>query len=113
MVHVHAALGPCIVLILIIHINGWVLSNIELSSIDLDTCHSEYPELALSPDFVLMQQKWQEHEQPSVMDYPPDVNVPLHPVQVAREPVDALGHQDGQLFSGGNADGLWRRGEGE
>ena len=60
--------------------------------IEQDTCHSEYPELALSPDFVLMQQKRQQHEQSPVMDHPPDVNVALHPIQVAREPVNALRH---------------------
>ena len=45
-----------------------------------DTCHSEDPELALSPDFVLMQQKWQQHEQSSIMYHPPDVYVSLHAV---------------------------------
>ena len=55
-----------------------------------------------------MQQKWQQHEQSPVVDHPPDVNIALHPIQVAREPVDALRHKDGQLLSRGNADGLWR-----
>ena len=27
-----------------------------------DTCHSEYPEVATPPDFVLTQQEWQQHE---------------------------------------------------
>jgi hypothetical protein len=57
-----------------------------------------------------MQQKREQHEQSSVVDHPPDVNIALHPIQVAREPIDALRHQDGQLLSGGDTDSLWRKG---
>ena len=40
------------------------------------------------------------------MDHPPYVNVALHSVLIAREPVDALGHQHGQFFPGGHPDAL-------
>ncbi len=65
-----------------------------------DTGHSEDPEMTVSPDLVLTQQKGEEHEQTPVMHHPPDVNVSLHPVLVTREPVDPLGHQYSQLPPG-------------
>lgn len=36
--------------------------HISKYSLIEDTCHSEYPQLALPPHFMLMQQKWKQHE---------------------------------------------------
>ena len=40
------------------------------------------------------------------MNHPPDINVPLHPVLVTREPVDTLRHQHSQLHTGRHSNGL-------
>ena len=74
-----------------------------------DTCHSEYPELAASPDFVLEEEEGEEHEQATVMDHPPHVYGAFHVVLVARKPVNALGHQNGKLLCWSNTDGVWKR----
>ena len=74
-----------------------------------DTCYSENSESAASPHFVLTQQEWQQHEEASIMDHPPDVNAAFTPVLVAREPVDAFGDQDGQLPPGGHTNALYIR----
>ena len=71
-----------------------------------DTCYGEYPEVTVSPDFVLTQQKGQEHEEPSIVNYPPYINVALHPVLIAREPIDPFGDQHCQLFPGRYTDAL-------
>ena len=63
-----------------------------------DTSHSEDAEAATPPDFVLTQQERQQHEQSSIMYHPPYVNTALHPVLVARKPVDALGHDHCQFL---------------
>ncbi len=73
-----------------------------------DTCHGEYSEGTVPPDFVLTQQKGEEHEEASVVNHPPDVNVALHPVLIAGEPVDAFGHQHCQFSPGCHTDALWR-----
>lgn len=54
----------------------------------------------MSPHLVLTQQKGEEHEETSIVHYPPDINVALHSVLIAREPVDAFGHQYSQLLPG-------------
>ena len=59
-----------------------------------DTGHGEDAEEAVFPDLVLPQEEGEEHEQPSIMHHPPDVDVALHTVLVARKPVDPFRHQN-------------------
>ena len=58
------------------------------------------------PDLVLAEEEGEEHEEPSVVDHPPDVDVPLHPVLVTGEPVDAFGDEHSQLHAGRHSDGV-------
>lgn len=44
------------------------------------------------PNFVLPEEKGEEHEQPAIMNHPPDINVPLHSVLVTGKPVDPFGN---------------------
>ena len=59
------------------------------------------------PDFVLPQEEWEEHQKSSIVDHPPYVNVPLHPVLVTGVPVYSLGNQHGQFHGRRHSDGLW------
>ena len=58
------------------------------------------------PDFVLAKEEGKQHEQPSIVNNPPDINVLLHPVLVTGEPVDALGDQHGQFHAGRHSDSI-------
>ena len=43
-------------------------------------CNSEYPEPALAPSAMLLEQEGKEHEQAAVVHDPPDVDVALNMV---------------------------------
>lgn len=74
-----------------------------------DTCNREDAKVAVLPDLVLPQEEGKEHQQASIMHYPPHINVSLHPIFVARIPVNPLWHQYCQLTAGGHTDGLCRK----
>ena len=71
--------------------------SLHLNTVVIHFSNCEYPQKAVLPDFVPLEQEGQQQQQPAVMHDPPHINVPLGLVRVARKPVDSLRHQHCQL----------------
>ena len=78
----------------------------HLNGIILGLSHAKYPQFAILPGAVLLQQEGQQHQKATIVHNPPDVNVAADFVAGIRVALNALGHQQ-RHFSGGRvADGV-------
>jgi hypothetical protein len=78
----------------------------HLDRVVLGLGHTEYPQLAVLPRPMLLQQERQQHEQSAVVHDPPDINVALDLVTRVGIPLDSLGYQQCHLGGRSVPDGV-------